>query len=297
MRDGITVFTGKAELGQGIKTALMQVAAEELAVETGRNHLRHRRHGRTPNEGYTAGSQSMQDSATAIRHAAAQARDDPARRRQRALRRRLPSSLTANDAVITAADGRACQLWRARSPDDVARRGATTIHAQASPAPIAVIGKPLARVDIPAKVTGGVAYVQDLRLPGMVHARVVRPPSYGARLRSIDARPSRSMPGVLKVVRDGSSSPSSPSANSRRCKPWMRSPRRPVGRERGPARPGATLRLAAQRAGEGRRHSRQSAAAPKAAARALEAVYYRPYQMHGSIGPSCAVAAVPRTAA
>ena len=60
------------------------------------------------------------------------------------------------------------------------------------------------RVDIPAKVTGGVAYVQDLRLPGMVHARVVRPPSYGARLRSVDTSAVERMPGVLKVVRDGS---------------------------------------------------------------------------------------------
>ena len=67
-----------------------------------------------------------------------------------------------------------------------------------------MIGKRLPRVDIPAKVTGGAAYVQDLRLPGMVHARVVRPPSYGARLRRVETAAVERMPGVLKVVRDGS---------------------------------------------------------------------------------------------
>src|SRR6185369_482702 len=60
------------------------------------------------------------------------------------------------------------------------------------------------RVDIPAKVTGGVAYVQDLRLEGMLHGRVVRPPSYKATLASVDTAAVEKMPGVVKVVRDGS---------------------------------------------------------------------------------------------
>ena len=66
-----------------------------------------------------------------------------------------------------------------------------------------MIGKSLPRVDIPAKVTGGVAYVQDLRLDGMVHARVVRPPSYGATLATVDATGVETMPGVISVVQDG----------------------------------------------------------------------------------------------
>src|SRR6202040_3370133 len=71
------------------------------------------------------------------------------------------------------------------------------------PATYTVIGKAMPRVDIPAKVTGGAAYVQDLRLPGMVHARVVRPPSYGARLTAVDTAAVERVPGVIKVVRDG----------------------------------------------------------------------------------------------
>src|SRR5262249_14046045 len=67
-----------------------------------------------------------------------------------------------------------------------------------------IMGQPVQRVDIPAKVTGGVAYVQDLRLPGLAHGRVVRPPSYEARLPAVDRRAVERMPGVIKVVRDGS---------------------------------------------------------------------------------------------
>ena len=65
------------------------------------------------------------------------------------------------------------------------------------------MGQPIPRVDIPAKVTGGAAYVQDMRLPGMVHARVVRPPSYGAELIALDTAAVEKMPGVVKIVRDG----------------------------------------------------------------------------------------------
>ena len=84
------------------------------------------------------------------------------------------------------------------------------LHVQAQPksklkdpATFKVMGQPVPRVDIPAKVTGGAAYVQDMRLPGMVHARVVRPPSYGAQLTECDTSAIEKMPGVVKVVRDG----------------------------------------------------------------------------------------------
>ena len=87
---------------------------------------------------------------------------------------------------------------------------ADMLHVQAQPksklkdpATFKVMGQPVPRVDIPAKVTGGAAYVQDMRLPGMVHARIVRPPSYGAQLTECDTAAVEKMPGVVKVVRDG----------------------------------------------------------------------------------------------
>ncbi len=84
---------------------------------------------------------------------------------------------------------------------------AIDLHVEATPGAVlkkpdalTVIGTDLKRVDIPAKVTGGAAYVQDLRLEGMLHARVVRPPSYGASLDSLDASQVEKMPGVVAVA-------------------------------------------------------------------------------------------------
>src|SRR5205807_2028668 len=120
---GVTVFTGKVELGQGIVTALAQIAAEELEVPLARV---------TMISGDTG---------------------------------QVPPKPAAQDKIV---------------------------------------GKSAPRIDIPAKMTGGAAFVQDLRLPGMVHGRVVRPPRYGARLDSFDEARVKAMPGVIAVVRDGS---------------------------------------------------------------------------------------------
>src|SRR5262249_36728800 len=79
--------------------------------------------------------------------------------------------------------------------------------AKVAPKPSAshrVVGKPVPRLDIPAKVTGGAAYVQDMRPPGMLHGRVVRPPRYGSRPAAVGAAAARALPGVVAVVRDGS---------------------------------------------------------------------------------------------
>ena len=181
----ITVFTGKAELGQGIKTALLQVAAEELVVEPRAITLVMADTGRTPDERYTAGSQSMQDSATAIRHAAAQVR---------ALLVGVAAgklgvsgeSLTVGGGAVRAPDGRRATLWRAGGRRDAQRASAGRSRRYAMPSTYTVIGQSLPRIDIPPKLAGVATYVQDLRLPGMVHARVVRPPSYGAQLRAVE---------------------------------------------------------------------------------------------------------------
>src|SRR5438067_2279663 len=198
----ITIFTGKAELGQGIKTALVQLAAEELVVMPEAIHLVTADTALTPDEGYTAGSHSMQDSGMAIRHAAAQAREVLIG--AAASRWQLPPErLQAKDGAVVADDRRRAgygelvsgELLHVRAEPDV-KPVAPTQHR--------IVGRSLARVDIPAKVAGGEAYVQDLRFADMVHGRVVRPPSYGAKLRGIDLGAVRNVAGLLKVYWDGS---------------------------------------------------------------------------------------------
>jgi nicotinate dehydrogenase subunit B len=284
----ITVFTGKAELGQGAKTAFQQIAAEELDVPFAALKVVTADTSLTANEGYTSGSQSMQNSGTAILNAAAQVRAILVAEAARRLDLPEENLRTENGAVI-APDGR-----RLAYGDLV---GADMLHVQAQPksrlkdpSSFKVMGQPIPRVDIPAKVTGGAAYVQDMRLPGMVHARIVRPPSYGAQLTDLDTSAVEKLPGVVKVVRDGNFLAVVAPKQFQAIKAM------------------AALSAAAK--------WRESAALPKqddlprvltslpsqdftifeqsnpavTGAKTIEATYTRPYQAHGSIGPSCAVA-------
>src|SRR5262249_54960545 len=112
-------------------------------------------------------------------------------------------TLKITDGIITASDGRKVSYGELAGEANL-KREAT---AQAKPKPPAqhkTVGKAVERLDIPAKVTGGAAFVQDLRLPGMLHGRVVRPPRYGSKLESFDEAKIKAMPGVVAVVRDGS---------------------------------------------------------------------------------------------
>jgi nicotinate dehydrogenase subunit B len=197
-----TVFTGKVELGQGILTALRQIAAEELDLPLSRIRMISGDTGRTPNEGQTAGSQSVENSGTALRMASAEARailiDLAAKRLGVAA-----DTLSVADGVIGAPDGHKVGYGELAADVDL-KREAT---AKAAPKPLSshkIVGKSIPRVDIPAKVTGGAAFVQDIRLPGMLHGRVVRPPRYGATLTSVDEGVAKAVPGVVAVVRDGS---------------------------------------------------------------------------------------------
>src|ERR1700753_1984996 len=167
----ITAFTGKAELGQGFKTAFQQIAAEalhvpfaSLTVITADTH-------RIANEGYTSGSHSTQDSGTAILNAAAQVRSLLIAEAARRLNVPEENLRTENGAVI-ATDGQRLGYGELVS--------GSLLHVEAQPtsklkdpATFKIMGQPVPRVDIPAKVTGGEAYVQDTRLPDMLHARLV----------------------------------------------------------------------------------------------------------------------------
>ncbi len=285
----VTVFTGKAELGQGIKTALIQIAAEQIGIEPSRLRLVTADTARTPDEGFTAGSHSMQDSGTAIMHAAAQVREILLARAAQRLDIASDRLTAVNGAVL--ADGRAARRPLASwSPSSSPRVRAQPQSKLKDPRTYTVMGQPLPRVDIPAKVSGGVAYVQDLRLPGMVHARVVRPPSYGARLRAVATDAVEHLPGVLKVVRDGSYLAV---VAEREYQAIRRHARAGRGRDLGGIRAPARASRRSTNSCGGRRRGRWStstgAQAPRPGVRTLEASYRRPYQMHGAIGPSCAV--------
>jgi CO/xanthine dehydrogenase Mo-binding subunit len=283
----ITVFTGKAELGQGIRTALLQCAAEELEVDPAAITLITADTSQTPDEGYTAGSQSMQNSGTAIRNAAAQVRELLIA--QAATRLGVPAaSLRAEAGAVIGADGQ--RLGYGEIVDG------TMLHVNAQPqsrlkatADFRVMGKPMARVDIPAKVTGGVAYVHDLRLDGMLHARVVRPPSYGATLIDADTAAVEQMPGVVSVVRDGSYLAVVAEQEFQAVKAMRTLARSATWQEQETLPDIGNLAEALQQLPAQDGIVADTNTQPAGVTQTFEAVYTRQYQMHGSIGPSCAV--------
>ncbi|WP_460450170.1 xanthine dehydrogenase family protein molybdopterin-binding subunit [Alsobacter sp. SYSU BS001988] len=286
--DAVTVFTGKAELGQGIKTALLQIAAEQLDVDPSRLTLVTADTARTANEGFTAGSHSMQDSGTAILHASAQVREIllglAAARLALAV-----GELQVRDGRILAPDGRSVRYGELVAGEELRATAAPQSrlkpHDQRR-----VMGRSLPRVDIPAKVAGGPAYVQDLRLPGMAHGRVVRPPSPAAALAEVDTAAVERMPGVLKVVRDGRylavvAEREFQAVTAARA---LAAATRWTETASLPARERVFETLAGLRSEDTVINEKRGA--PAAAVRTVEAEYRRHYQLHGSIGPSCAVA-------
>jgi CO/xanthine dehydrogenase Mo-binding subunit len=287
-----TVCTGKVELGQGIVTALAQIAAEELDLPLARVHMISGDTARTPNEGVTAGSQSIEFSGTALRLAGAEVRailiDAAAKKLGVA-----PDTLTVAEGTISGADGRKVTFGEIAGAIDL-KREAT---AKVAPKPATahkIVGTSVKRVDIPNKVTGGAAYVQDMRPAGMLHGRVVRPPRYGSKLDSVDEAAAKAMPGVVAVVRDGSflgvvaqreeQAIAARAALIKSAK-WTLGP---------PLPDPATihehlLSLPTEDTVISNKQPAPMAAAP-ADAKVIEATYRKPYMSHGSIGPSCSLA-------
>jgi nicotinate dehydrogenase subunit B len=286
----VSVCTGKVELGTGVRTALLQVAAEALDLTPHTIELITADTAVTPNEGYTAGSHTMADSGTAIFNAAAQVRALLVASAASQLGVD-PTALTTRDGAILAADGRRVSYGEAVLHANLHQNAQPDAPGKPS-ASYSVIGRTLPRVDIPGKVSGGASYVQDLRLPGMVHARVVRPPAYGASLVSVDSARVESMPGVIKVVRNGSYL-AVVADDEWRAILAMRALTLAAQWKAGPPLPDPAtihdylMRLPSREIGVADQDAATGTPAP---ATTLHARYSKPYLTHGSIGPSCAVA-------
>ncbi|MBV9150293.1 MAG: xanthine dehydrogenase family protein molybdopterin-binding subunit, partial [Alphaproteobacteria bacterium] len=199
----VMVATGRVEIGQGVLTAMRQIAAEELDIspdrillETGDTEL-------TPNEGYTAGSQSIQFGGVALRLACAEVRAlflDAAASKLGHAR----GALSVEDGAILhrgAVTGE--DYWSLAAAVDLAREatGGAPIKKASEHR---VVGRNLPRTDLAEKIFGGPAFLHDMSLDGMRHARVIRQPRRGAAVRAIDeAAIRRAAKGPVEIVRDG----------------------------------------------------------------------------------------------
>ena len=242
----------------------------------------------SPNEGVTSGSQSIEYGGTALRLASAEVRGillDLAAKRFGV----SADTLTVADGTIGSRDRRKVGYGELAADLDLHREATATI----APKLIAahkIVGKSIQRFDIPKKVTGGIAYVQDIRLPGMVHGRIVRPPRPGSKLDSVDIAAVQAMPGVVAVVRDGSflgvvAEREEQAIKARQAliesAKWTLGPELPD--------PAKIYDVLLALPAEDTVISNKQAPVPEGAT-VIEATYRKPYMAHASIGPSCAVA-------
>jgi len=311
-----TLFTGKVDTGTGTQTALAQIAAEELDFPVERLDVVMGTTSETVDQGPSYGSLAIRMAGPQIRHAAAAGRAvllDLAAKHFKVpadrlvVREGIVEVSGVPDQKITygeLVDGRRLNFSIGASGESFAMKVAPRVRTK-DPSTYTVVGRPIRRKDIPAKVTGAFTYVQDVRVPGMLHGRVVRPYGVGAQLRDVDESGLRGIPGFVRTLRRenflgvvaetewaaiqaaaklGSTlQPSGPDAGQAKWSDWNGLPEMDQIWE--------TVRHTAGRDTVVANHGSVDAALGRAT-RALKATYRTPYQMHGSIGPSCAVADV-----
>jgi CO/xanthine dehydrogenase Mo-binding subunit len=291
----VTAYTGKCEFGQGLFTAQTQLIAEELSVPLDRVRLIQCDTALTPDQGTTSGAQSHPANFNTTNLALAGATAREALVRLASIRLGVPvDQLSTKDGIVSAASDPAKSV----SYGDLVggRKFDVGLDANAKrkhPSTWTVLGTPVKRLDIPALATGRFEFVHNVRVPGMLHGRVVRPPSVGASLVSVDESSVRDMPGLVKVVVRNNF------VGVVAEKPWQ-------------AIQAAAGLKATWSAGSGlpaqstfHDRMRQSPSRDAftvnsgdvdeqlaAAAQLVRATYLYPYQMHASIGSACAVADV-----
>src|SRR5262249_38846466 len=289
-RDGaIELSPGKIEIGQGIITALAQIAADELDIDISRVRLLAATTAASPNEGVTSGSQSIEQSGSAIRHVAAQARAIYLAKAAERLGVAL-DSLKVEDGTIIGPGNLRTSYWELA---DAALLSCNASPAVVTKAPAArrLAGTPAARLDLPDKVFGRPRFVHDLALPSLLHARVLKPASPGAKLTALDEGAPSRLAGVVAVVRDGSfagviaeteAAAQAGLASLRKGAVWKE---------------GGTLPDASQIAAwlksqpvESKPVDVRTAAEARQGVRSIRRQYTRPFIAHASIAPSCAIA-------
>jgi CO/xanthine dehydrogenase Mo-binding subunit len=202
-RGNVTVFSGKVDLGTGIRTAMAQIAAEELSVPLHRVSVVQGDTALTPDQGITFGSLSIQNGGMQIRQAAATARD--------ALLAQVATGQGVTRDALTVKDGVVVPKSGGKGWSYGELVGGRDFQLKLDPkAPLkdpkdyTIVGTPVARLDIPDKVTGRFTYMQDFRLKGMIHARVVRPKAVKAALLAWNDFEARKIPGYIGAIRKGS---------------------------------------------------------------------------------------------
>jgi len=294
----VTAFNGHVDLGTGIATALSQIVAEELDVPLHRVTAVLGHTGRTPNQGATIASETIQVAAIPLRRAAATARHALVARAA-GLLDAAPDALAVADGVVGVPGGN-----RHLSYGELVagQRLRVVLDEAAALKPVPehrIVGQSAPRIDIPAKATGEFTYVHDVRVPGMLHGRVVRPPYagldagpfVGSSLIAVDEASVAGVPGLIAVVviRDFVGVVAEREEHAIQAARQLKVSWRGGGALPDLERPEQTLRAQPSRP-RVLLNRGDVEGAIAGAATPMPRTYVWPYQMHGSIGPSCAVA-------
>jgi nicotinate dehydrogenase subunit B len=285
----VTVSPGKVEIGQGIVTALAQIAADELDLEIGRVQMIRATTAASPNEGVTSGSLSIQHSGRALRMACAEIRQ--------IFLAAASDRLGVDADVLEVADGTISGPGNVRTSywelaDEVSLdRDATASAKPKQTARRSLAGHSVSRIDIPDKVFGRRRFIHDVALPDMLHGRVLRPEDSRARLTALKEEGARAVAGFVAIVRNGSFAglvcETEASADAA-----LDALRRGANWSEGAALPdenGLAAFLKSQPV-EPTVIDTRTAANPGKTERTLKRQYVRPYIAHASIAPSCAMA-------
>ena len=286
----VTLLIGKVELGQGILTAVAQICADELDIDWKQLKVVSGDTALVPNEGVTAGSFSMPNCGPAVRQASAEARKimlDLA-----AEKLKVPADkLTVKDGLVSAPGAGSVSYWDLAVGQALEREATGAVKPKAAK-DYRYVGKDVPRLDIPAKMLGEEIFVHELRPKGMLYGQVTRPPTYKAKLASLDSSAVEKMPGVVKVVRSGSFlgviAEREEQANAA-AQALFNAAKWDV--EKGlPGNDGMPDWLTTTKPARIIETKKQPRAGGDPAVKTMEATYYRPYHMHASIGTSAAVA-------
>jgi len=286
----VTVYTSKVDVGTGVRTAIAQMAGEELGIPPQKIAVVAGNTAMCPDQGGTGGSTGLTRGGVEIRQAAATARQ--------AIIAMAAAKLAVPAANLTIVDGEVRPVSGGAGVTVASLIGDNRLEIKTDPkAPLRVpaqytfVGKPLPRRDVAWKCTGTNSYVHDLTVPGMLHARVVRPPAIGAKLVSVDESSIRAIPDV-RIVRIGSflsvvseDEWAAVRAAAELKATWTESQTLPgsdgLDRWTRAATPEREQTVVTRG---------DAAAAVSGAATKLSATYFWPYQSHASLGPCCAVA-------
>lgn len=199
----VTVLTGRVELGQGVLTAMAQIATDELDVATERITIRSGDTEKAPNEGYTAGSQSIQFGGVALRQACADVRALFLDQAAKVLGCKANELSIRDGSIYRNGASTGQDYWTLAGAVDLTTK-ATGSGVRKRVTDLKSIGTSSERLDLPAKIFGQSVFIHDMQINGMVHARVVRQPNRGATIGSVDENAiRRAAKGPIEFIRNG----------------------------------------------------------------------------------------------